>query len=52
MLPPALPLLLLLARPGSALLWFNEAPNNLGDFDGLTSSSGEFFLRYNNGACE
>jgi hypothetical protein len=44
-------LFLLLARPGRSLLWFNDAPNNLGDFDGLTSSSGEFFLRYNNGAC-
>ena len=48
---PLLPLLLL-ARPGSALLWFNKAPNNLGDFDGLTSASGELFLCYNNGACE
>jgi hypothetical protein len=44
-------LLLLLAHPGRALLWFTDAPNNLGDLDGLTSPSGEFFLRYNNGAC-
>ena len=34
-----------------ALLWFADAPNNLGDFDGLTTKDGTFYLRYNNGAC-
>ena len=43
--------LALTQRVTLGLLWFNDAPNNLGDFDGLTTASGEFFLRYNNGAC-
>ena len=43
--------LLLLAARGEALLWFADAPNNLGDFDGLTTKDGTFYLRYNNGAC-
>jgi hypothetical protein len=42
---------LALTRVTLGLLWFNDAPNNLGDFDGLTTANGEFFLRYNNGAC-
>ena len=43
---------LVLARQVAlGLLWFNDAPNNLGDFDGLTTASGKFYLRYNNGAC-
>ena len=44
-------LLLLLLPATGALLWFNDAPNNLGDFDGLTTKDGKFWLRYNNGAC-
>ena len=46
-----LPLLLLLglaARPAAGLLWFADPPNNLGDFDGLTTKDGKFYLRYNN----
>jgi len=39
-------LLLLQAAPHArALLWFADAPNNLGDFDGLTTKDGIFYLR-------
>ena len=43
--------LLLLPQAARSLLWFNDAPNNLGDLDGLTTKGGVFYLRYNNGAC-
>ena len=43
--------LFLLPTAVHSLLWFNDAPNNLGDFDGLTTKDGKFWLRYNNGAC-
>ena len=36
------------ARPAAGLLWFADPPNNLGDFDGLTTKDGKFYLRYNN----
>ena len=38
-------------QQASAMLWFPRAPNNLADLDGLTTRSGEFWLRYDNGAC-
>ena len=40
----------LLPQAAQSLLWFNDAPNNLGDFDGLTTKAGVFYLRYNNGS--
>jgi hypothetical protein len=42
---------LTLRQEASGMLWFPRAPNNLADLDGLTTSSGEFWLRYDNGAC-
>eukprot|EP01043_Picozoa_sp_COSAG02_P050835 COSAG02_NODE_5275_length_4478_cov_2.390728_5_plen_570_part_00 len=45
-------LLLLLASTIDALLWFPDAPNNLGDLDGLIDADGMFYMRYNNGACD
>jgi hypothetical protein len=48
------PLLLLagLLPPATGLLWFPDAPNNLGDLDGLVDANGTFYMRYNNGACD
>lgn len=40
-----------LQQQAMSMLWFPRAPNNLADLDGLTTSSGEFWLRYDNGAC-
>eukprot|EP01046_Picozoa_sp_COSAG06_P057094 COSAG06_NODE_11017_length_1581_cov_1.383941_1_plen_306_part_10 len=53
LLPPVL--LLLAGRlppPVTGLLWFPDAPNNLGDLDGLVDADGTFYMRYNNGACD
>eukprot|EP01052_Picozoa_sp_SAG31_P031790 SAG31_NODE_3410_length_4306_cov_1.893035_2_plen_579_part_00 len=43
--------LLTISRLTSGMLWFPRPPNNLADLDGLTTSRGEFWLRYDNGAC-
>jgi beta-fructofuranosidase len=43
---------LLLPPPAAGLLWFPDAPNNLGDLDGLVDTDGTFYMRYNNGACD